>query len=90
MRFIEGLLKSRIEVESDEDLDRKRYEYSRGLQRLYEFVYDLREAFGKRLFGGVVDHVFRWLQDDSVDDIGRGRFLRVVGPINIPLTSVKE
>lgn len=91
MRFIEGL-RDRIELESDEDLNRKHHEYSLGLQRLYEFVYDLREAFGKRLFGGAVDHVFRWLQDQdgSFTDMGRGRFFRLVGPIKIPLTPVKE
>lgn len=91
MRFIERL-KDRIELESDEALEKKRYDYSRGLQRLYEFVYDLREAFGAKLFGGAVDHTFRWLQDQdgSFKDMGRGRFFRLVGPIKIPLTPVKE
>lgn len=88
MSLIEGL-RGRIELESDEALGRKCHEYSRGLQRLYEIVYDLKEAFGERLFGGAVNRVYGWLQDGS-KDIGRARFFRLVGPIRIPLTPVKE
>lgn len=89
MRFIEGL-KDRIELETDEARDKRYHESLHGLQKLYEIAWDLRSMFGARLFGGAVEHTFRWLQDAKFEDIGRGRFFRLVGPFKIPLTPAKE
>lgn len=92
MRFIEGL-RTRIELESDKSRQRKYQESLHGLQRLYEFTWDLRELFGRRfgrLLDRVVNYAFGQLQNVTIEDVGRNRFLRVIGPIKIPLTPIKE
>ncbi|MBI2596986.1 hypothetical protein HYW41_02405 [Candidatus Daviesbacteria bacterium] len=79
-------MKNRIEYESDKD-HLKRYDnVLEGMQRAYEFFYDLAEVFPNRLTKGLVEKAMVLLERISYESIGRRRFFRLTGFIRVPLT----
>ena len=79
------MFKDRIEIEGDESMSVRYEKLTLDRQRVFEFFWDLREAFGERLFGGITNATERLLASSNDKEIGRRRFFRVVGPIKIPL-----
>lgn len=82
------MFRSRIELELQEDYERRSDKTIAGLQRAYNFYWDLREGFNLKIFDYLVREADReWLKVSN-EGIGRKRFFRVAGPLRIPLTSV--
>ena len=82
------MFENRIELEDNEDRQKRYEKHIDALQKTYEFFWELREAFGTRLFGGLAEAAYKQLSNASFENIGRRRSFRVKGPIKIPLTSV--
>jgi hypothetical protein len=82
------MLDRRIELESRESYNSRLTRRLEGWQRTYQFFWELSNAFGNRLFGGLAEGALQELNKVADRGIGRKRFFRVAGPLRIPLTPV--
>ncbi|EKD90519.1 MAG: hypothetical protein ACD_31C00002G0018 [uncultured bacterium] len=84
------MLESRIEPESDHAFKNRKERIFGRSQTVWEFCWDLRDMYPNK----VTEFIFSIADEaDSriyAKQIGRKRFLRLVGPLKLPLTSIKE